>query len=251
MGYCAAVIGMTCFFIYKKTELPVKHIVAFGAGILFIFIFFDLFPHIFQEDIEVSKTVIFVLAGFLVNAFSEIYILPKLKFLNRILPAKKHDCREHDLEYVHYHLLPAGTGCSAMACFILCAFFDGLRLAGAFITDIKTAVIMSIGLLLHLLPESVTVVGIGLSSGFSRKSVVKIISLFCLAFLGGCHAFFLFSYIEYLHSFVLPFATGLFLYVCFVHLVPLVIKLKVKKWFFAGAVVFLAILQASRLWFPH
>ena len=56
--------------------------------------------------------------------------------------------------------------------------------------DTETAVLMSIGLLFHLLPESVTVVGIGLSSGFSRKSLLNIIFIFCLAFLGGYQVFF-------------------------------------------------------------
>ena len=247
--YCIAILLLTYFFIYKKIAFHLNHIIAFGTGFLIIFLFFDFLPHSFSKEMNVSNIMIMVM-GFLVNIFSELVILPRMKFLNKLLPDKKEDCDQHHLNHTHYHLIPSSTACSAIACLILCAFFDGIRLASAVLIDIKTAIMMSVGLLFHLLPESITVLGIGFSSGFSRKSLVGIILVFCFAFLGGYHIFFLLSYIEQLESFILPFASGLFLYVCFIHLVPIVIKFKVKKWFVMGAVLCFIFLHISSLVSP-
>ena len=251
IAYCLAILCLTYFFIYKKVKIPLQHIMAFGAGFLTIFVLFDFLPHSINTGSNVYQNIMFILVGFLVNAFSEIGLLPRIKFLNRLLPKEKHDCHQHDSQHIHYHLMPSSVGCSAVGCFILCAFFDGIRLAAALLIDVGTAVMMSIGLLFHLLPESITVVGIGLSSGFSRKSMLGIILVFCLAFLGGYQIFFLLSYIEYLQNFVLPFASGLLIYVCFVHFIPMVIKFKIKKWFFISAGLCFILLQFFRLILHH
>ncbi|MDE0518709.1 MAG: ZIP family metal transporter [Bdellovibrionales bacterium] len=243
--YCIAILLLTYFFIYKKISFHLHHVVAFGTGFLIILVFFDFLPHSFSTEVSVRNIIMIMAMGFLVNAFSEVGILPYMKFLNKLLPGKKHNCHQHDSSHIHYHLIPSSVGCSAVGCLILCAFFDGVRLASALLIDMKTAMMMSIGLLFHLLPESVTVLGIGLSSGFSRRSLFGIILAFCFAFLGGYHVFFLLSYMENLESFVLPFASGLFLYVCFVHLIPIVIKFKVKKWFLLGAILCFIFLYSS------
>ncbi len=249
--YCVVILCLTYFFIYKKVKIPLQNIVAFGAGSLFILITIDFLPHIFTTEGNVYKSISIMLAGLLVNAFSEIFLLPRMKFLSKLLPAEKHDCHQHDAQHVHYHLMPSSVGCSAVACFILCAFFDGIRFAATLMIDTKTAILMSISLLFHLLPESITVLGIGLSSGFSRKSLLNIIFVFCLAFLGGYQIFFLLSHIEQLQNFILPFATGLFLYICLVHLIPMVIKLKIKTWFFIGVIVCFLLSRLSMMIFPH
>ena len=212
---------------------------------------FDFLPHTFNTGDNLYQNIILILSGFLVNAFSEVVILPYMKFLNRLLPNEKHDCHQHDSEHVHYHLMTSSVGCSVVGCLILCAFFDGIRFASTLLIDMKTTVMMSIGLLFHLLPESVTVIGIGLSSRFSRRSLLGVVLVFCLAFLGGYQVFFLLSHVEYLHDFVLPFALGLLVYLCCVHFIPMVIKLKIKKWFFIGAGLCFILLQLSHLLLSH
>ena len=249
--YCVVILCLTYFFIYKKVKIPLQNIVAFGAGALCILVIIDFLPHTFITGRSVYESISLILAGLLVNAFSEIFLLPRMKFLNRLLPAKKHDCHQHDSQHVHYHLMPSSVGCSAVACLILCAFFDGIRFATTLMIDTETAVLMSVGLLFHLLPESITVVGIGLSSGFSRKSLLNIIFIFCLAFLGGYQIFFLLSHIEHLKHFILPFASGLFIYICLVHLIPMVIKLKIKRWFFIGASLCFVLSRLSMMVLHH
>ena len=243
--YCLLILCLTGFFIYKKKQLNISRATALSAGVLVVLVVFEFLPHSLRLS-SGWRSLIIISAGFLVNAFAEIIISYNAKFLNRLLPAKAHDCHKHDSEHTHFHLVPPSAGCSVVSCLVLCAFFDGTRLAGALLIDMKTAFIMSIGLLFHLLPESLAVAGIGLSSGFSRKILIMLSLIFCLAFLSGYHLFFLLSQVGVAISFFQPFASGLFLYVCFVHFLPIVIKFKVKKWFFIGAG-----LGALFLFFPH
>ena len=249
--YCIIILCLTYLFVYKKVKFHLPNIVAFGAGVLAILVLFDFLPHALNTENSLYKSIILISAGFLVNALSEVGIIPRMKFLNRLLPKEKHDCHQHDSEHVHYHLKSSSVGCSAVGCLILCAFFDGIRFASTLLIGMETAIMMSIGLLFHLLPESVTVIGIGLSSGFSRKALLRIVLVFCLAFLGGYQVFFLLSHIQYLHNFVLPFALGLFIYLCCVHFIPMVIKLKKKKWFFIGAGLCFILSQLSHLVLGH
>ena len=249
--YCVAILCLTYFFIYKKIKIQIQSVATFGAGVLCVMVLFEFLPHSFSAEKNIYKNIIFVLCGFLVNAFAEIGLLPYTKFLNRLLPLKKHDCHQHDSEHTHYHLLPVSVGCSAVGCFILCAFFDGIRLASSLLINMETAIMMSIGLLFHLLPESVAVLGIGLSSGFSRRFLFGIITFFCLAFLGGYYMSFLVSYVNTLQNFILPFASGLFLYVCIVHFIPMIIKFKIKKWFFIGMTLGLILSQIAHFLIQH
>jgi len=239
--YCLAILVFAGFFIYKK--IPWQPIVAFGFGSLVILVICDFVPHTFSEG-SIYKNIIFILVGFLVNAFSEISLLPRIKFLNKLLPASKHDCRQHDDHHTHYHLIPTSTGCSVVACFILCTFFDGIRLFSIWMLgEIKTMVLMTFGMFLHVLPESIAVLGIGMASGLSRKSLFHLIMVFCLAFLSGFYTLFFFSRFEI--AYLMAFSSGLFFYVCIVHIVPMVIKLKIKKWFFIGSTLSFILLQLS------
>ncbi len=263
LGYSALILALTMFFIHRQTKKPLWPITAFGSGALLPLILLDFLPHALEADAWHSALLL-ILTGFLVNAFSEMVLLPRVQFLHRLWPTPQKACQE---EHMHYHfqpagsrllpvgsrllpvgsrLLPSSTGCSAVACLILCAFFDGLRLAGATMLDFKTALVMGLSLLFHLLPESVAVLGIGLSAGLSKKALVRMILLFCFAFLLGYQALFLLSHIEAGQAFLLPFACGLFLYVSCVHLIPITFKLRQIRPFFMGLVLCSGLLWVSR-----
>jgi len=208
--------------------------VACGTGCLVALIFFDLLPHSYEENVWYLSFILMVF-GFLVNMCTELWILPRIRFLDYLLPSQSHDYHHHDEGHVHHHLLPNSAGCSVITCFILCAFFDGARLSSTLLIDLKTAILVSTGLLFHLLPESVAVLGIGMASRLSRKNLLIIATVFCLSFLFGAFSFFLISHLQTWKEWILPFACGLFIYVCGIHLIPMVtINSDTKKWFFIG-----------------
>ena len=245
--YCLIILFLSYFLIYKKIKINSQSIVSFSAGTIIVLVFFEFLPHSLDMHNNIYNGVIFISVGFLFNAFAEVVVLPHIKFLNKLLPKEKHDCQQHDSQHIHHHLIPSAACCSVAGCLILCAFFDGIRFASSLLIHVETAIVMSIGLLFHLIPESVAVIGVGLSSKLPRKSLLGITVAFCLAFLGGYQLFFLLSHVKYLQSFLLPFVSGLFIYICFVHFIPMVIKVKTKRWFLISAGLCFFLLQVSNL----
>ena len=243
--YCGFILCLAYFLIYKKIKLNPQNIVSFSAGTIIVLVLFEYLPHSLDMHNNIYNSVIFILVGFLTNAFAEVVILPRIKFLNKLLPKEKHDCQQHDSQHIHHHLIPSSAGCSIAGCLILCAFFDGIRFASSLLIHVEAAIIIGIGLLFHLIPESVAVIGVGLSAKLSRKSLLRITIAFCLAFLAGYQLFFLLSHMKYLQSFLLPFVSGLFIYICFVHFIPMVIKMKTKRWFILSAGLCFLFLQVS------
>ena len=232
--YCIIILCVTYLFIHNKFKFQLTKIIAFGSGFLSIFVVIEILPHTLKESSNLFISLSLILFGFILNATTERWILPKLKFLNHLLQKNKHKYSEHDTVYTHYRLMPSSMGCSAMGCFILCAFFDGIRLNSGLLINPQATVMISLGLLFHLLPESITILGIGFSSGFSRKTLLYIISLFCLSFMAGSVSFFALSTVEVIEQSSLAIASGLFIYVCSIHLIPATIKTKQVKWFFIG-----------------
>ena len=245
--YCIVILSITYFFIHNTIQVQLTKIIAFGAGFLSTFVLFEILPHTLTESISLPYTLLLIVIGFCINAVAERWILPRLRFLNQLLPTTSHKCSEHDATHIHYHLLPPSMGCSAMGCFILCAFFDGIRLNSGLLINPQATFMISLGLLFHLLPESITIVGIGLSSGFSRKAITGIVAIFCLALMAGSVSFLTLSNLHTVENITLALATGLFIYVCSIHLIPVTIKIKQTKWFLMGIGICLLLSLIARL----
>ena len=254
--YCLAVFFLAYFFIQKKIRINTHILASLGAGALVSLILLDFLPHSLESSSSLPLLIVFVSLGFLVNMLAEVYILPRISFFDRLIRTKEEEEKcsggkhgEHgEKEHAHHHVLSSRAGCSIMPCFILCAFFDGLRLNSAVLIGPDTAVLAGIGLLFHLLPESLTLVGIGLASRFSKKSLFIITAVFCLSFLAGSFSFMPMLQTE--GGFIFSFSTGLFIYVSSVHLIPMVINWKTKIWFFAGFSVLSLIFMGLRFFSP-
>jgi len=230
---------VTYFVVQKKIACNFKNVTAFGAGFLSVLVVFEFLPHALESHHHLLTSILLICLGFVVNALFEIMVLPRLGFLHRLVPEKEH--HHHPHEHAHHHVLPFSTGCSVMGCFILCAFFDGIRLNSSILISPQTTLLVSLGLLLHLLPESIMVVGIGWSSGLSHKALMGVAALFCLSFLLGSVSFLFLNNWHAMEHVILAFASGLFLYMCLVHLIPVAITLKRKVWLLVGAVTSLGI----------
>ncbi len=246
--YCTIIFLVSLWLVRQEKRWNLYAVASFSTGSLTALILLSLLPHSLGGGYPLYLGIIFMTSGFLFNMLSEFWILPRMKMFHHFF-SKKKKVNSHSCQHIHYHLLPSSVGSPVMACFILCAFFDGIRLMSSFSITIQTAVLASLSLLFHLLPESVSVIGLGLSSGFSRKNLIKIIVAFYISFFAGAMSFFFFSHIDTFKHVVIPFASGLFLYVCFVHLIPLSIKMKQKKCFVAGIVFCFLLLQISEALF--
>ncbi len=146
---------------------------------------------------------------------------------------------DHAHLHSHTHLEVLGTGevCSAIACFMICAFFDGIALASVQAVDAKLGLLLVIGVILHLLPEGILSGAMALAGGATLRSAQKV-----LLFIGG--AFVLGSmipfFIQGFESVFLAVSSGILIFVTLVQLLPTALKLRFAPlWIGLGVVAYL------------
>ena len=158
-----------------------------------------------------------------------------------------HDLKEathcehsHDHAHLHRHthleVLGTGEVCSAIACFMICSFFDGVALSSVQAVDPNLGFLMVIGVVLHLLPEGILSGAMALAGGANLRSAQKV-----LLFIGG--AFVLGSLIPFFikgfESTFLAVSTGILIFVTLVQLLPTALKLKfAPAWIGLGAAMY-------------
>ena len=144
----------------------------------------------------------------------------------------------HIHRHTHMEVLGHGEVCSAIACFMICSFFDGIALSSVQAVDPKLGFLMVIGVVLHLLPEGVLSGALALAGGASLKAAQKV-----LLFIGG--AFVLGSLIPFfIRGFETKFlavSTGILIFVTLVQLLPTALRLKFAPlWIAAGGFIYIA-----------
>jgi zinc transporter ZupT len=139
--------------------------------------------------------------------------------------------------HTHMEVLGVGEVCSAIACFMICSFFDGIALSSVQQVDHKLGLILVIGIIFHLLPEGILSGVMALAGGASLKSAQKV-----LMFIGG--AFVLGAAIPiFITGFEAGFvavASGIIIFVTLVQLLPTALRLKFAPiWIGSGVGLFL------------
>ena len=226
---------------YNSTRLSM--FVAIGAGLLLGVAFMEFLP-LFSQGGHPDAPILLV-AGILTMVVIERYVTPRLNFLDG--PdcghehAKDHDHKSNSEHEHAHHLISHQAACSAIGCLIVCAFFDGFEIRSAFMVNAATGWVTSFGLFFHILPDGVLAASIALAGGLSKKQA-KLVATLTGAFLiaGALSATLLSHWISF--AALLPFATGVLIYVIFIHLFPVGLKhpngvlwLLVGALFFAGA----------------
>jgi len=248
-----------------------KVFIALAAGFILSALFFDLLPETvgsFQGGTRAFFGWSF--AGVLSVALFERYTLPHLDFVNRFfrpepvflhavdthdesvhgehdahdhhehLDEAEHCSHSHDHAHLHAHTHPeflgVGQVCSAIGCFMICSFFDGITLSSVQAVDHKLGVVLVLGVALHLLPEGVLSGVMALSGGASFKAARKV-----LIFIGG--SFVLGSMIPLIfggfESVFIAMSSGILLFVALVQLLPTALKLRYAPlWLGAGSALF-------------
>lgn len=248
-----------------------KIFIAIAAGFILTALFFDLLP----ESIEGFKDGPHVffrwsLFGVILVASFERYILPKLDFVNRFFTAEndslktidthdetvhdEHDAHDHhehmdeaedcahshDHAHLHAHTHPevlgVGQVCSAIGCFMICSFFDGITLSSVQAVDQKLGIVLILGVVLHLLPEGVLSGVMALSGGASFKAARKVLIFIGGSFVLGSMIPFLFTGYE---SIFIAMSSGILLFVSLVQLLPTALRLKhAPIWIILGSLLF-------------
>ena len=230
----AVLVTICIFFIsFYGKKWNLIPFVSLSAGGLLTLTFLDFLPYSFSTGAHFTGLVI--LLGVLVQALFEIYIAKNLQFVDRYITGKSSQENHNHLD--HSHVLSSLTACSITGCLIICSFFDGIRFfAGLGITS-SVGFLTGIGVFFHLLSHGVIASVFSLQSGVKSRATFILSSLIVGFFiLGAFLAQRISNWFE--ESYVQAFATGVLMYACFLHLIPLALKPKNRKWFLIGLVLF-------------
>ena len=230
-----------CFLTaYFGEKWNLKAYLAFSSGILLSLCILDFIPHSFSAHHSSSEASgfhhlmspsFFILAGILLQALADIYLLPHLSFLDSFLKV------ESQVKHQHSHTFSPFSVCSTAGCLSICSFFDGIRLWTAFHVENFIAFSMAFGLFVHLLSEGVLIAGLAISSGFKKRMLFAVIGILGGAFMIGAFTAQIFSDSFSFNS-AIAFSSGCLIYICFVHLLPVSLKSSRRLWFFLGVFLF-------------
>ena len=232
------ILGSCFFTAYFGKNWQLKKWQAIGSGALLSICFFDFLPHSFESLDKAFKGMVslFILSGILLQSLADIYLLPRLAFLDKLLEVDS----SFKPEKPHSHTFSPFSVCSAVGCLTICSFFDGIRLFSAFNVEDFVAFSMAFGLFFHLLSEGVLIAALALSARFKMKILFVLAGSVSLALLVGALFAYFFSQSFSLIG-LIAFSTGCLLYICFVHLLPFSLKSDYRNWFFMSLFLFTAL----------
>jgi zinc transporter ZupT len=169
---------------------------AFGAGFMLAVTMLGVLPEVLRDS---SSAAIYVLAGYVAVHLAQHVFTPHFHFGEET------------------HRVSAATGNSALLGLTLHTFFDGVAIASGFLISDRLGVLLFLAVLLHKLPEGVTIASVMVAGGGSRANAVG-----AAAVLGGATLLgvLLTEHIQPLALHGLALSAGVTLYVAASNLVP-------------------------------
>ena len=172
---------------------------AFGAGFMLALVLVGVLPEVFAGTPAPPAAGLLVLLGYLLVHIAQHVITPHFHFGEET------------------HVVPRRTGYSALTGLTLHAFFDGVAIASGFLVSWPLGLLFFLAILLHKLPEGVTVASVMLASGLGRRRALQAGLVLGLATIAGA---LVTQAIAVLARYGLALAAGVTLYVAASNLVP-------------------------------
>src|SRR3989441_103850 len=198
--------------------LVIEHSVAFGAGFMLAVAIIEILPEAFVRSGPAAP--LLVLAGYLAVHLTQHTVTPHFHFGEET------------------HAVNRVAGTSALVGLLLHTFFDGVAIASAFLVRPSLGVMVFLAILIHKLPEGVTVSSLMMAGGRSGGQAIGAAAMLGAATLAGVA---LTDQISFLVHHGLALSAGVTIYVAASNLVP---EFQGKRgWklpaaFFAGAATF-------------
>ena len=202
-------------------------LVAFGAGFMLSVAIVEVLPEAF--DAGGSAAAGFVLLGYL------------------LVHLTQHTVTEHFHFGEETHVVTRAAGTTALIGLLLHTFFDGVAIASGFAVSGELGLLLFLAVLLHKLPEGVTICSLQVAAGRTVRQAVAAAGVLGLATLVGV---IVTSGVRFLAVHGLALSGGVTLYVGASNLVP---EFQGKPgWrlpvaFFSGALVFFVTREGLRL----
>lgn len=201
---CAEVIGGLIIIARRSWPQQVQEVLlALGAGFLLALVFIKLIPASIATLGD--SAALYILAGFAAIHFFEHTAVGHLHFGEEV---------HADVMVSHIASL------STFAGLVIHAFFDGFSISVGMQFDWITGVLLFLAILLHKLPEGLTIGSVMLSAGRSRRTIIlATLGLAGATLMGICIAL-LFSINQYLLGVAFAFSAGAAGYVGASDLIP-------------------------------
>jgi zinc transporter ZupT len=189
----------------------------FGAGFMLAVTLLGMLPQVLRDS---SSAALFVLLGYFAVHLAQHVITPHFHFGEET------------------HRLSASAGRAALLGLTLHTFFDGVAIASGFLVSGRLGILLFLAVLLHKLPEGVTIASVMVAGGESRGRAVGGAALLGVATVLGV---LLTEQLAALARHGLAISAGVTLYVAASNLVP---EFQAKRgWltpltFFGGAIGF-------------
>ena len=199
----------------------IETMLAFGAGFMLAVVLVGVLPELdFSGGVRTGIT---ILAGYLAVHLAHHVVVPHFHFGEET------------------HPVSAAVGSSALVGLSIHSFFDGVAIAAGFHTNASLGALMFLAVLLHKLPEGVTIASVVLAGGRpGRQALLAALALGCATILGVA----LTEVAAPLAANGLALAAGATLYVAASNLVPEFQnkrRLDLTLSFFGGAVAVIAL----------
>ena len=202
----------------------------FGAGFMLAVTVLGVLPQVLDGP---SSAALYVLVGYLAVHLAQHVFTPHFHFGEET------------------HRLSPIAGWSALLGLTLHTFFDGVAIASGFLVSAQLGILLFLAVLLHKLPEGVTIASVIVAGGQTRRQAVG-----GAAVLGGATILgvLLTEHVQPLAQHGLALSAGVTLYVAASNLVP---EIQAKRgWltalaFFGGAVGFFVTERLLAGWLPQ
>lgn len=175
----------------------IEGLVAFGAGFMLSVAIIELLPEAFDRG--GSNAALFVLLGYLLVHLSQ------------------HTAIEHFHFGEETHAVAPVAGASALVGLLLHTFFDGVAIASGFAVSGELGLLVFLAILLHKLPEGVTISSLQMAVGRSGGQAVGAAAILGLATVVGV---LLTDAVAFLAAHGLALSAGVTIYVAASNLVP-------------------------------
>jgi zinc transporter ZupT len=180
-----------------------RMLIAFGAGFMLAVAFLEMIPHAMEAG---EGAALAVVVGYLLVHLTQHVITPHFHFGE---------------ETHHEEMVGSWVGVAALLGLLLHTFFDGVAIASGFGVSSALGLLVFTAILLHKIPEGVTVASIMLASGSSRRGALLGVGLLGLSTVLGV---LLTAQLEPLRRHGLALSAGVTLYVAASNLIPEVQK---------------------------
>ena len=177
-----------------------KYFVALGAGFMLATAIVEIFPA--SLELRGKSAAFLVLIGYLIVHLFEHTVTPHFHFGEET----------HAEEFLH----PAKT-LRVLLALVVHTFFDGIAIASGFLVSPRLGWIVFSAVILHKLPEGLTVASVMLAGGSSRMRALGSAVLLGAATLAGV---LVMGYSSGLLKYGLPLSAGVTLYVSATDLIP-------------------------------